>query len=65
MTYGSYVYYPMGNRGVEPSSYPKEIIDNNQFRQDKWRASHLRTFKTKNLGRKKFAENLRHRNFFR
>jgi len=47
MTYGSYVYYPNGKRGIEPSRYPDEIILNNQFREDKWRASHLRTFKGK------------------
>jgi len=45
LTYGSYVYYPMGTRGVEPSEYPEEVIDENTFRQDQWRASHLRTFK--------------------
>ena len=45
LTYGSYVYHPMGTRGVEPSEYPEEVIKNNAFRQDKWRASHLRTFK--------------------
>jgi hypothetical protein len=47
MTYGSYVYFPYGNKGIEPSRYPKEIIESNSFRKDKWRASHLRTFKTK------------------
>ena len=47
MTYGSYVYYPTGRRGVEPSEYPEHVIENNSFRQDAWRASHLRTFKTK------------------
>ncbi len=47
MTYGSYVYYPNGNKGVEPSEYPQDVIENNTFRKDKWRASHLRTFKTK------------------
>ena len=47
LTYGSYVYFPMGVRGTEPSEYPKEVIKNNTFRQDKWRASHLRTFKYK------------------
>ena len=46
MTYGNYVYYPNGQKGVEPSAYPDDIINNNSFRQDKWRASHLRTFKT-------------------
>ena len=47
MTYGSYVYAPSGEKGVEPSAYPQDIIDNNLFRQDQWRASHLRTFKYK------------------
>lgn len=47
MTYGSYVYNPTGARGVEPSSYPKEVIDSNTYREDQWRASHLRSFKYK------------------
>ena len=47
MTYGSYVYAPSGEKGVEPSRYPQEVIDNNSYRQDQWRASHLRTFKYK------------------
>ena len=46
MTYGSYVYYPKGSRGLEPSSYPEKVIKSNSFRRDIWRASHLRTFKT-------------------
>jgi len=45
LTYGSYVYNPTGQRGVEPSEYPEEVIKNNLFRKDSWRASHLRTFK--------------------
>ena len=45
MTYGTYIYHPHGKIGVEPSEYPEEIIKNNLFRKDKWRASHLRTFK--------------------
>lgn len=45
LTYGSYVYDPTGRPGVEPSPYPDSVIKNNAFRQDKWRASHLRTFK--------------------
>jgi len=47
MTYGSYVYSPNGTKGVEPSAYPQSVIDNNSYRQDQWRASHLRTFKYK------------------
>ena len=45
VTYGSYVYNPTGTRGIEPSRYPDHIIENNTFRDDKWRASHLRSFK--------------------
>jgi len=45
LTYGSYVYHPMGTRGPEPSEYPEDVIKNNTFRQDRWRASHLRTFR--------------------
>jgi len=45
MTYGSYVYHPGGSLGVEPSEYPKTVIETNSFRKDTWRASHLRTFK--------------------
>ena len=45
MTYGTYVYYPNGAVGVEPSQYPQQVIDNNAFREDQWRATHLRTFK--------------------
>ena len=55
MTYGSYVYNPTGQRGVEPSQYPNEVIKNNLFREDKWRASHLRSFRYslwKNLDQK-------------
>jgi len=47
LTYGSYVEHPSGRRGVEPSEYPEEVIKNNLFRRDIWRASHLRTFKYK------------------
>jgi hypothetical protein len=47
MTYGSYVFNPSGQRGPEPSEYSAEVIKTNSFRQDQWRASHLRTFKYK------------------
>ena len=47
MTYGSYVYNPSGVRGVEPSAYPKNVVENNTYREDSWRASHLRSFKYK------------------
>ena len=45
VTYGSYIMYPFGVIGPEPSEYPENIIKNNLYREDKWRASHLRTFK--------------------
>jgi hypothetical protein len=45
LTYGSYVYNPGGQRGVEPSKYPESVIKGNLFRRDVWRASHLRSFK--------------------
>ena len=47
MTYGSYVLYPYGVRGPEPSEYPEAVVDNNTYRKDVWRASHLRTFRKK------------------
>ena len=31
LTYGSYLYYPFGEIGIEPSEYSREIIKNNEF----------------------------------
>ena len=45
LTYGSYVYSPSGQPGVEPAQYSDEVIKNNSFREDIWHASHLRSFK--------------------
>ena len=45
LTYGSYVYNPSGQRGVEPSKYSDKVIKENLFREDAWRASHMRSFK--------------------
>ena len=45
MTYGSYSFFPFKGKGVEPSEYPEFIVQNNLYRKDIWRASHLRTFK--------------------
>jgi len=45
MTYGSYIYNPSGARGIEPSAYPEDVIKSNSYREDHWRASHLRSFK--------------------
>ena len=47
MTYGSYAYNPTGQKGVEPSEYPEDVLKDNLFREDQWRASHLRSFKYK------------------
>jgi hypothetical protein len=44
LTYGSYVYNPGGTRGIEPSRYPAEVVSANTYRDDMWRASHLRSF---------------------
>ena len=45
LTYGSYMLFPMGVPGPEPSEYPENVVNNNAYRKDKWRASHLRTFR--------------------
>lgn len=46
MTYGRFVCYPHGNLGhPQNTEYPKEVHGQNLYRQDTWRASHLRTFK--------------------
>ena len=31
MTYGTYVYYPNGAIGVEPSQYPQQVIEDNSL----------------------------------
>ena len=46
-TYGSYMYYPFGDKGVEPSEYSGEVQEKCLYRKDHWRASHLRTFRKK------------------
>lgn len=43
MTYGQFANYPDGSPGCS-DKYPQHIIDNSLYRQDTWRASHLRTF---------------------
>lgn len=47
VTFGSFIQYPTANIGFESSQYPKEVVDNNSYRKDAWRASHLRTMKYK------------------
>ena len=45
LTYGSFVRYPDASIGQEASIYPKAVIEENSYRSDVWRASHLKTFK--------------------
>jgi len=45
LTYGSFMEYPSRRVGAESSKYSDYVIENNLFRKDQWRASHLRTFK--------------------
>lgn len=46
MTYGTFVCYPSEEVGYPQNTpYPDEVHAANAYRQDVWRASHLRTFK--------------------
>ena len=45
ITYGTYMTYPEGNRPWNVTQYSTEVINDSSYRQDTWRASHLRTFK--------------------
>ena len=45
ITYGTYMTYPEGKRPWNVTQYPAEVVTNASYRQDIWRASHLRTFK--------------------
>ena len=59
ITYGNYERYPDGKLG-HCTRYPDSIIKNNMFRNDHWRASHLRTFKYllwKNIKNEDFLNN--------
>jgi glycosyltransferase involved in cell wall biosynthesis len=47
ITYGSYIEVPSGIRPFNVTAYSKEVIESRSFREDIWRASHLRTFKYK------------------
>jgi glycosyltransferase involved in cell wall biosynthesis len=46
MTYGSFIQFPSGIVGQEASPYPEEVINSGTYRRDRWRASHLKTFKS-------------------
>ena len=58
MTYGSYLEYPSGNRGIESSEYPPEQLSDPEFdfREGKWRVSHLRSFKYKLFSKIKYED---------
>jgi glycosyltransferase involved in cell wall biosynthesis len=59
ITYGNYERYPDGKLG-HCSKYSAHIVNTNAFRQDMWRASHLRTFKYKlwkNIKEEDFLDN--------
>lgn len=45
MTYGSYEEFPYRSVKFHYHAYPDDVIKNNQFREYKWLASHLRTYK--------------------
>lgn len=45
MTYGTYEEYPYRDVSLHYHEYPLEIRENKKFRQYKWLASHLRTFR--------------------
>lgn len=45
MTYGTYEEYPYRDVSQHYHEYPKSIIEANKFREYKWLASHLRTFR--------------------
>lgn len=49
LTYGSFLWYRNGKRDDSTlwnaSQTPKEVVQNNAYRQDVWRATHLKTFK--------------------
>lgn len=45
MTYGSYIEHPYRDVSFHYHEYPTEVKENNRFRNYKWMASHLRTFR--------------------
>jgi hypothetical protein len=45
MTYGTYEEYPYRDVTQHYYEYPKSVVDDNSFREYKWLASHLRTFR--------------------
>jgi glycosyltransferase involved in cell wall biosynthesis len=47
ITYGSYILYPSGLIGDTCFKYSDDVIKNNTYRETKWGAAQLRTFKYK------------------
>ena len=47
MTYGTYIHYPDGLVPGNVVPYSKQVIENKSYREARWRASALRTFKYK------------------
>lgn len=45
MTYGSYNEFPTNNIGKYSKQIPKNVIDNQLYRNYEWSSSHLRTYK--------------------
>ncbi len=45
MSYGQYIEHPYRDVSYHYHEYPKEVRENKTFRQYKWLASHLRTFR--------------------
>ncbi|MBM3893276.1 glycosyltransferase family 2 protein [Candidatus Dependentiae bacterium] len=44
MTYGSYTCFPSGDQGRVCARLPDKVIQKNSIRQNRWTASHLKTF---------------------
>ena len=65
VSFGSYVEHPYRDVKFHYSAYPKEIVDNRDFRTYKWLATHVRTYR-KELFLKINQENLKdeNRNYF-
>jgi len=57
ITYGKYVEFPSGIVSKYVSKYSDHVIENNLFRNDSWKATHLRTFKYK------LWKNIQHQDF--
>lgn len=45
MTYGTYEEYPYRDVSYIYQPYPEDVVKNNSFREHRWMASHLRTWK--------------------